>query len=443
MVKRSMPVSGELFPEERTPSIPSPSQAQEYLLSRKHQRVHHEMGRRTMMIDDFVVLDTPETSNKVLERYLKRSIINQDEAIEAIIDAMDRNAVRLDDDVRPLATLAFLGPTGVGKSQTAKALAEFISAESPRLVKIDCSNYSHGHEVAGLIGSPPGYVGHDQKPFLNKKKVERYGTVVLFDEIEKGSPALFNLMLQILGDGELQLNDGTTTSFRNTTIILTSNLGAKEMNEQLSENPVGFGVRSQEPDQKMLQKTATTAFKNFFPPEFINRLDAMVVFNPLEREGLERVLDIKLQEVNEEYSEKYGMAISLTNATYDYLVDKALEERDMGARPLVRAFEKDIQATFGRYVKNGMVTQGAHVHVYHRDELSELHKERLPEDRQLVFSWKLDDGLWEMRERRVRAEEEERRRVREEQEREEARKRAEQLLFEDGNGDTDKESPER
>lgn len=436
-------MAGEYSPEysDVAPKRPTPIEAKE-LLGRRSHRLQLEIGVRALSFGGNTVLNQPETSYKILERDLRASIIGQDQAIDAIIEAMDRSRVRLADNPRPLATLAFLGPTGVGKSETAKVLAEFISGGDPRLVKIDCSNFSHGHEVASLIGSPPGYVGHDQTPLLNKKRVEKYGTVVLFDEIEKGSEALYNLMLQILGDGALQLNDGTTTSFRNTMIILTSNLGAKEMSEHLSKTPIGFmSDNREEPSAEVINKSARQAFEKFFKPEFVNRLDGTIVFNPLDREGLGQVLENKLAEANYEYSESYGMEVALTDGTREYLVDKALEERGKGARPLVRAFEKDIQGSFGRYMGGGQLHQGYCLQVYHRSECPEDVQETFP-DQDLIFTYHFDEALWQVRENFKERLAEEKRKAEEAKRRAEEEKNASQVVFDPGDQTPPDNTPE-
>jgi|GEM_PF-1617445 len=419
---------GEYNPEysDIAPRIPSPFDVGEHAL-RLNPQTRKELAKRALMVDGFTVLSTPESGNQILQRYLRSSIIGQDQAIDAIIDAMDRKNVRLPEDSRPLMTLAFLGPTGVGKSETAKVLANYISGGDSQLVKIDCSNFSHGHEVASLIGSPPGYVGREQEPFLKKKKIERPGVVVLFDEIEKGSPELYNLMLQILGDGQLQLSDGTTTSFRDATIILTSNLGAKEMNEHLSKSSVGFGVEKEEPSKEVLAKSAQKAFKEYFSPEFVNRLDKLVVFNPLDHDALGKVLDNKLAEANEEYVDAYGMAISFTPGTYEHLINKALQERSMGARPLVRAFETDIQTTFGRHLSAKQVYQGSQVQVYHQSEVSQEVRGKFP-DSELIFTHRFDEDLWEKHEERKRQIQDAKARLEEERQRRAAKKAAEEAL---------------
>lgn len=356
----------------------------------RHPRVRSAMAQRAI-VDGFMIVERPETGFVALQRFLRDQIIDQDEAIEAIIGAMDRSHVRLNDDNRPLASLAFLGPTGVGKSQTAKTLAAYRSIEHPLLVKIDCSDYSHGHEVAKLTGAPPGYVRSEQRPLLSKNRVEREGAVILFDEIEKGAPELYQLMLQIMGDGELQLNNGEVVSFRNTMIIMTSNLGAREMSDQLRENRIGFGLPQVTANRDTLTKSAEAAFVKHFPPEFVNRLDKMVVFHPLSEAGLNRVLDIKLDEANESYADHYGVAVSITEGARKYLIQQAEEERHNGARPLVRALENDITTPLGRFIKTGSIVPGTRMRVYHREEIPE--KIRPNDNEELVFSSKVDPEL--------------------------------------------------
>ena len=345
------------------------------------------------LVDGFILLDEVKKSpNEDIRKGLRERIIDQDDAIDSITDALDRSEVRLEGDNRPIANLAFLGPTGVGKSEMAKVLSELLSDdEGGNLVKIDCSSYSKDHEVASLTGAPPGYVGRGQKPFLNSTRVEKPGTVVLFDEIEKGSPDLYNLMLQIMGDGELRLNNGTTTSFRDAIIILTSNLGAREMSNELSQNPLGFGDRSRTTDKAGLDKIATKGFVDFFRPEFINRLNKMVVFHPLGSEGLGAVLDTKIEAISREYEETYGVRLTLSDAAKSRLVEIGAEQPHMGARPLVRALEDNIQAEFGRYVGLRKIPEGTHAHVFHDSDVPEAY----PRDggREFFFALKRDDSL--------------------------------------------------
>jgi len=353
---------------------------------------HREQAGRHMasraFLDGFSPLEKPESLFESLRGEMNEQIIEQPQAIDAIISALDRSHVRNDNDKRPIATLAFLGPTGVGKSQTAKVLSNSFGSTDAKLLKIDCSNFSSGHEVASLTGSPPGYVGRGQEPLLNKKNVEAFGTVVLFDEIEKGSSELNNLLLQIMEDGELRLNDGNVTSFRDAIIILTSNLGAKELGMQMSSNSVGFGSHEAVTDTNILNKTATKAFEDYFPPEFSNRLDKLVVFHPLSPKGMAEVLAVKLNAVNAQYEDEYGIRISLTDATIEHLVGVAHKQPHFGARPMVRAFEESIQTTFGRYTGSEEVGEGTHIRVFHRDEFPEDYNHQ--DDRELIFAAKTD-----------------------------------------------------
>ncbi len=352
-------------------------------------RRERELGNRAVF-DGFMLMERSESPYEDIRRKIKETVVEQDTAIDALIEALERSEVRLPHDKRPIANLAFLGPTGVGKSEVAKTLARLLAEDDlyADFIKIDCSDFSQGHEVMRLVGSPPSYVGHDQEPILAKEKVENGKTVILFDEIEKGSPRLYNLMLQIMGDGQLGLNNGDLVSFRECVIIITSNLGAKEMSTELSPLSLGFGNKNGMADKAKLDSVATKSFTDFFTPEFINRLNKMVVFHPLSLEGLGHVLDVKLGELNDEYTDTYGAKITLTNKTREHLVGIAQKQPHLGARPLVRALEDNVQTTFGRYTGTGKIHEGTHVRVFHRDELP---KEHSPEgDDLLVFTSKRD-----------------------------------------------------
>lgn len=356
----------------------------------RRERRERELGKRAI-IDGFEILSQVESPHDVMRRELQAKIVEQSPAIEAIIEALDRAEVRLESDSRPIANLAFLGPTGVGKSETAKTLSQLLGDGEGNLIKIDCSNFSHGHEVASLIGSPPGYVGRDQEPYLDRERVEQPGTVILFDEIEKGSRELYNLMLQIMGDGELRLNNGETASFRDTIIILTSNLGAKEMSAELSTTPLGFGDRKTDTSRSNLDRVARKSFAEFFTPEFTNRLNKLVVFHPLSHEALGKVLDVKMDEANNEYEQSYGARISLSEATRQHIIGIAANEPHLGARPLVRALEENVQAEFGRYVGSNRVPDGTHVRIFHRSEVPEQYA--ASDQRELMFAMKPDESL--------------------------------------------------
>lgn len=392
-------MNSEQFTYQPMRAIEAPkAEQQEAATARRRETARHLA--ETALLDGFMPLPTPESSFEDIRLYIQDKVIEQQPAVDAIIEAMDAARVRSEYEERPMATFAFLGPTGVGKSQMAKTLADVMSRETGEgtLVKVDCSDYSQGHEIAKLVGAPPGYVGHDQPAYLNKERVEKPGTVVLFDEIEKASPPLYNLLLQIMEDGELQLKNGETTSFRDTIVILTSNLGAKEMSDRSREYPTGFGVKSGQIDEGALEDVAKRSFSDFFSPEFKNRIDKLVVFHPLSEVGLGQVLDVKLQEINQEYEDDLGTRISLSDATRQHLVAKALEERHLGARPLVRALKSEVLATFGRYVGKESISEGTHVRVFHRSEVPSGYMD--DDQRQLVFASKPDASI----QRRIRPE---------------------------------------
>lgn len=353
-----------------------------------------ELGRRALELDGFIVLDMAASPYDHVREKLESRVVDQPAAIDAIIEAIERSSVRLESDNRPIANLAFLGPTGVGKSETAKTLSTLMADGKSNLIKIDCSNFSQGHEVMALIGSPPSYVGHDITPQFSKEAVEQPGTVILFDEIEKGSTELYNLMLQIMGDGQLRLNNGNSVSFRETIVVLTSNLGAREMSDQLSPSRLGFVNKDSETDKESLEKIARKSFTDFFSPEFANRLNKVVVFHPLGTEALSRVLDVKVAEASAEYEKQFGVRLTLSDATREHLVNIAAEEPHLGARPLVRALEENIQTTFGRYSTRGL-PEGTHVRVIHRTEVPDTY--RVQGDGALIFTAKPDASIRKQR----------------------------------------------
>lgn len=316
-------------------------------------------------------MEEVESPYQVLREYMQRTMVERDEAIDAVIEAMERSGVRMPNDNRPIATLAFLGPTGTGKTKLAEVLSEALNRGKRSLIKVDCPQYSHGHEITGLIGSPPSFVGHDQEPVLSKRRVEGKRVVILFDEIEKGSPQLFNLMLGITGDGKITLNNGDVVNFRNAVVVMTSNLGAKEMSTDISKVSLGFGGRKEQADQNKLDQIALRKFKEYFTPEYINRINKMIVFPPLSEKGLGSVLDTHLETLNTQYEASLGARITLSEKSRDHFIDVARQQAHMGARPLIRAFEEDVQAVFGKYTLSNAIPEGTDMHVFRREEVPE------------------------------------------------------------------------
>ena len=297
-----------------------------------------------------------------LECDMKRAVVGQDGAVEEIVRALSREKMRSPN--RPIANLLFLGPTGVGKTEAAKALSYYLheaELKRPPFLKIDCSEYSSGHTVAALVGSPPGYVGRKQKPLIDKELVEQKKSVVLFDEIEKGSSELWDLMLQIMDEGELTLaGTGERVSFRDSIVIMTSNIGAGDMMRVLSVNG-GVGFRAQEvaPSQRDIEKAATEALKREFRPEFIARIDQKIVFNSLDDEGLARVLDGYVDKANDTYYESAGVTLFLSDELRSTLVSSVDERRQYGARPILRQYDQCVEAKLSKYVDAGSIPEGS------------------------------------------------------------------------------------
>lgn len=301
--------------------------------------------------------------------YLRSQVIGQDAAIDAIIEALDKSDVRRPDDYRPIASFAFLGPTGVGKTETATALSKALSPHDPHLLRIDCSNFSNGHEITGLLGAPPSYVGSEIKPLLSSENIEHEGMVILFDEIEKGSDQLNNILLGIMDKGTVRLNNGEEVSFRHSIIILTSNIGAAEMAKEAGGHRTGFAVANAEITTEKLEALAHKGMRESFRPELLNRLDDTIIFRTLDEPSLHTILQTKLTAINEVYQQQFEAFISLTDATRQHLVEQALKEKQYGVRPLVRAFEKQVMAAFGRHTASERVPRGSELVVHHRNEL--------------------------------------------------------------------------
>lgn len=306
-----------------------------------------------------------------VEDGLNRKIIGQSEAIESIIIALNRERFR--NPRRPLANLLFLGPTGVGKTETAKVLNELLhGVDADTLIKINCSEIAENHRVSALIGAAPEYVGREQKPLLDKRRIEQPRSIVLFDEIEKGAPKLHDLLLQILDDGEVTLlNGGQKVSFKNSIIIMTSNIGAKEMMSKLGSR--GLGFRDQNTPEASKQEITATA-KNALEranlrPELLNRIDHKIVFRPLDDAELGQVLDRHVAESNEYYRQE-GISLVLTPEIRDWLVATCEERHQYGARPVLRRYEQWVEGLLADCVNSAGIPKGSRVYTFFSDEKS-------------------------------------------------------------------------
>lgn len=301
-----------------------------------------------------------------IETKLRAAIFGQDRAIESVVRLLNRAryGFAAGSGRRPRATLLFLGPTGVGKTETARRLAQLIHPENEAFLKIDCSLFSQGHEVSALVGAPPSYVGRDQKPLLNPDIIEQENSIVLFDEIEKGQPELWNLLLQIMEDGEiLLLNGGRRISFQNSIVILTTNVGAKEMVDFLDRRTIGFRTPNKDVEAtgQQIYQIGFEALQKVFQPEWINRLDEIIAFRPLSSDTLSDVLERMLEEANEQYV-RHGIHVGMTSSAKEYILHKGFDPR-FGARPLRQQILKLIEAPLADLMSSGGIPEGSRVMV--------------------------------------------------------------------------------
>jgi ATP-dependent Clp protease ATP-binding subunit ClpC len=274
-----------------------------------------------------------------MEDELHKRIVGQEEAISAISRSIRRSRTGLKSRKRPTGSFIFLGPTGVGKTELSKALAEFLFGNEEALIRIDMSEFMERHTVSRLVGAPPGYIGYDEGGELTEKVRRRPYSVVLLDEIEKAHPDVFNILLQILEEGQLSDNLGHTVDFRNTVVIMTSNVGAREISKDTS---MGFSnLDDNEKDFTVIKDKALNALKKVFNPEFLNRVDEIIVFHSLFKEHIKEIVDIMLKEVHELLKEKQ-MTIEVSQEAKDYLVEHGYDKK-YGARPLRRTIQKKLE----------------------------------------------------------------------------------------------------
>ena len=287
-----------------------------------------------------------------MEKRLQERVIGQDEALVAVANAIRRSRAGLSDPKRPIGSFIFLGPTGVGKTETARALAEFLFDDEQAMVRIDMSEYMEKHAVARLIGAPPGYVGFDEGGQLTEAVRRRPYAVILFDEIEKAHPDVFNVLLQVLDDGRLTDSKGRTVDFKNTVLILTSNIGASALTTAWAEGPDGF----EEAKGRVLEE-----LKKHFRPEFLNRVDDIVVFHSLGEEQLTHIVDLRLGELQNLLTDR-KITLELTRKARR-LVFETGYDRAYGARPLKRAIQRMVQDPLAIKILSGDVRHGDHVMV--------------------------------------------------------------------------------
>jgi ATP-dependent Clp protease ATP-binding subunit ClpB len=286
------------------------------------------------------------------ENILRQRVIGQEEAISVVANAIRRSRAGLSDEKKPIASFIFLGPTGVGKTETARALAEFMFNDERAMIRIDMSEYMEPHSVAKLIGSPPGYVGYEEGGQLTEAVKRRPYSLILFDEIEKAHPEIFNILLQILDEGRLTDSKGFSVNFRNTIIIMTSNLGSYYFKKLGS---IGFD-RSERKEFEDFREKALKSLKDFFKPEFLNRIDEIIVFKPLTKDDLRQIIEINLQKLKNMLLNK-GIKISFDEEIKEFLIEKGFDE-EYGARPLQRAIQKFILNPLAEKLISNKIKQG-------------------------------------------------------------------------------------
>ena len=306
---------------------------------------------------------------ELFEGKLRKRIVGQEEAVRQMVDVYQAFLAGLAAPGRPVGSFLFLGPTGSGKTRTVEAAAEALVGDARAVIKVDCAEYQHGHEIAKLIGSPPGYLGHrETHPLLSQEVINQYHTAdvklsfVLFDEIEKASDTLWNLLLGILDKATLTLGDNRRVDFSRTLIFLTSNLGAREI-ENLVRPKLGFsdGLAANAPDAAdRVSRAGVEAARRKFSPEFMNRLDKVVVFNPLGERDLRRILDLELQFVQDRIHRAAGTAaihLEVSRAARQFLLQEGTDPR-YGARHLKRAVERLLVQPLANLMASGQILGG-------------------------------------------------------------------------------------
>ena len=290
-----------------------------------------------------------------LESILHKRVIGQEEAVTAVSRAMRRGRVGLQDPNRPIASFLFLGPTGVGKTELSKALAEAMFGSENSLIRVDMSEYMEGHSVSKMIGSPPGYVGFDEGGQLSEKVRRNPYSVVLFDEIEKAHPDVFNILLQVLDDGHITDSRGRKVSFKNTILIMTSNVGAKRIVEPKN---LGFSSRSsKEQDYETMKKNVMEEVKKLFKPEFINRVDEIMVFQQLDKDNMREIVTLLSENLIKRSRKQMDIKLKITPALKNHLVDKYTDLK-MGARPLRRAIQTVVEDALAEEILADRVKSG-------------------------------------------------------------------------------------
>lgn len=297
---------------------------------------------------------------KNLEGILHERVVGQEEAVTAVSKAIRRGRIGLKDPKRPIGSFLFLGPTGVGKTELSKALAEAMFGTESSLIRVDMSEYMEKHSVSKMIGSPPGYVGYEEGGQLSEKVRRNPYSVILFDEIEKAHPDVFNILLQVLDDGHITDAQGRKIDFKNTIIIMTSNAGAENI---IAPKRLGFGVATDaKADHEFMKGRVMEEVKRLFKPEFLNRIDEIIVFHQLTKEHMKGIADIMLRDIEKRSKEQLGITLTVNEAAKDLLIDKGYDDK-YGARPLRRTIQSLLEDKMAEEILDGKLKKGVNVEV--------------------------------------------------------------------------------
>ena len=298
-----------------------------------------------------------------MEAALKKRIVGQDDAVQLVSDAVKRSRAGIADPNKPIGSFLLLGPTGVGKTELTKALAEFMFDDEKALIRVDMSEYMEKHSVSKIIGAPPGYVGHEEGGSLTETIRHRPYSVVLFDEIEKAHPEVFNILLQVLDNGHLTDAKGRLVNFKNTIVILTSNIGAEYIAKM---EKMGFATESEDKEQyEMTKEKVFDSLKNYFRPEFLNRLDEMIIFNILSPQAIRKIVELQIDIVKERLKNK-DITLEVYHDALEYLAKEGYNPQ-YGARPLKRLIQAKILTHAASLLISNGVMEGGKITVGYKD----------------------------------------------------------------------------
>ena len=332
-------------------------------------------------VSRLTVAETDRIRN--LENILHARIVSQDEAVNAIAKAIKRGRVGIRDPRRPIGSFMFLGPTGVGKTELTKALAEAVFGSENALIRVDMSEFMEKHSVSRLIGSPPGYVGFEEGGQLSEKIRRNPYSVVLFDEIEKAHPDVFNILLQVLDDGHITDSQGRKIDFKNTIIIMTSNAGAQNI---LSPRRLGFASSDDtEKDYKDMKDKVMEEVKTMFRPEFLNRLDEIIVFRQLNKDNMGKIIDLMLADILQRATTEMGITFSVSDSARQLLIDEGYDPK-YGARPLRRVLQTKVEDKLAEEMLSGSVKPGDRIRI---DTVTDPNAEKAGTENKLMLSFKI------------------------------------------------------